>query len=135
MTTEKLAIRSLLTNDATYLELLGNPGSAPYKTYYIYPPTTPDFPYVVFILRPADVNTGIDRNLISRRYDLLFYVFSQNGIYETIAARIVYLLHQIGNSNGFRTIFFGEINEEYKPELNAYSIEIKFNLFSRKELI
>jgi hypothetical protein len=101
----------------------------------MYPPQTPVFPYVVFLLRPADVDDTVDRNLLSRRYDLLFHVFSQDGVYETIAARIIYLMHQIGNSNGFRTVFIGEVNEEYKPELNAYSIEIKFNLFSRKGIL
>lgn len=135
MTTEKLAIRSLLTSDSIYLALLGSPGSLPYNTFYMHPTQTPSFPYVVFRLRPAEITASTGREILSKKYELIFDIFSQDGVYETIAARIIYLLHQIGNSNGYRTIFVGETNEEYSQELNAYSIQIKFDLFSRKEII
>lgn len=44
----KRDIKNRLINDSTYLSLLGNPAEEPYKTFCIYPPQIPDFPFTVF---------------------------------------------------------------------------------------
>ena len=135
MTAVKLAIRNILTTDSIYLALLGTPTEEPYKTYYLYPTTVPDLPFVTFALRPSVVNSDMDKTIITKLTDLVFYIYAVDALYETIAARIVYLLHQTGSDAGFRTIFEGERDDMYKPELNAYGIQIKFNLHYRKEII
>jgi hypothetical protein len=135
MTAVKLAIRNILTDDATYLTLLGNPSAEPYKTYYLYPKNIPDFPYVTFALRPSDVDTDRDKTVIVKNTNLVFYVFAVDALYETIASRIIYLMHHTGSDTGFRTILESEREDAYKPELNAYSIELIFSLHYRKEII
>ena len=132
MTVIKKEIRSKLADDATYISLLGSPSGEPYKTYYVYPPTVPDFPFVVFALRPGVVSDEFDKTLVVKRVDLTFNVWSRDDTYETIADRIKYLLHQYGNENGFRIVYDRERSELYDKETNAYGVNIAFNLFSRQ---
>jgi hypothetical protein len=125
----------MLTSDADYIELLGSPTAQPYKTYYIYPPTTPDFPYVVFSLRPGSVQDEIGKEIISKRVDLKINVWSQDDTYEDIANRIIYLLHQKGNGNGFRIVYDSDNSELHDPQMNAYGLAMSFNVFLRKGII
>ena len=135
MTAQKLAVRDILTNDSTYLALLGNPSEEPYKTYYLYPPTVPDFPYVVFAFSTANVDSEVDKYILQKRIELIVYVFAQDSLYETIAERIVYLMHQTGDTNGFRIVYDRDNAEEYISKINAYMVSKIFNLFYRKEII
>ena len=128
----KRTIRSLLTNDSTYLTLLGNPSEEPYKTFYLYPTQTPDFPYVLFALNVGFLDDEVDSQIISRRYNLVFNVYAQDSSFEDITDRIIYLLHQVGNEHGFRIIYRSGLEEIYDSELNAWIKSISFDLFDRK---
>ncbi len=132
----KLAIRTTLTNDSAYIVAVGSPTSVPYNTFYLYPPQPPTFPQVVFWVRPGRFEPTNGRDILSTNYDLHFFIWSQNGNCETIKDRIIYLLHQVGNSsNGFRTILNSEPEEVYDEKLNAWGVHIVFNLFYRREII
>jgi hypothetical protein len=133
MTITKKEIRSRLTEDADYLSLLGSPSELPYKTFYVYPPEIPDFPFVVFSLRPGVVNTDRDETIIDKRIDLTVNVWAYDSAYESIADRIIYLLQQYGNENGFRVVY-DRSNELYDEETNAYGINLGFNVFYRQEM-
>jgi hypothetical protein len=132
--TLKLAIRSALTNDAQYILAMGSPTTSPYNTYWKNPPKPPSFPQVVYWLRPGQNDKSNDRNLMSIVYDLHVWIWVQ-GDTETISNRIIYLLHQKGNSEGFRSILDREVEELYDEELNAWGLHLLFNLFHRREII
>lgn len=133
MTDMKTAIRSVLTSDTTYLGLVGDPSAEPYKTYYVYPPTEPVFPFVVFSMRPAASDSSTGKLILSKRIVLDFVVWAQSAVYEDIAERIVWLLNHYGSSTGFRIIYDIDKSELYNQELNAYGLSFSFNVFQRRE--
>jgi len=133
MTDMKTAIRSVLTSDTTYIGLLGNPTTEPYRTYYIYPPTTPVFPFVVFSMRPGVSDSSTGKLILSKKIVLDFVAWDQSANYEDIAERIVYLLNQYGSSAGYRIIYDADRSELYDKELNAYGLSFSFNVFHRRE--
>lgn len=130
MTTTKTAIRTLLGSDATYKSLLSS--SSPYKTFYIWAPQPPDYPYVVYRLRPGRANQDLGNEAISVQYDLVFMIWGQQGDnYEAIADRIKKVLHQKYDSIGNHFILTGESGEIYDEETNAYGLTLTFNLVYR----
>lgn len=133
MTDMKTAIRSVLTSDTTYLGLVGSPTVEPYKTYYVYPPTTPVFPYVVFSMRPGVSDSSTGKLILSKKIVLNFVSWAQSSVYEDIAERIIWLLNQYGSSTGFRIIYDVDNSELYNKELNAYGLSFSFNVFQRRE--
>lgn len=131
----KTGLRNRLVNDSVYLALLGNPTEEPYKTFFIDPAQTPDFPFVVFYFFPSIVDGEISREIIAKRKTAVFNVWSQDGAYEEIANRIIYLLHQYGNSEGFRVVYNQELNELYDKQMNAYGLNLKFSIFCREKIV
>ena len=127
MTDMKTAIRSVLTSDTTYIGLVGSPTVAPYKTYYVYPPTPPVFPFVVFSMRPAVSDGSVGKQIISKKIVLDFVAWDQGSAYEDIAERIVWLLNQYGSSTGFRIIYDADKSELYDKELNAYGLSFSLS--------
>ena len=132
MTTIKEQIRTMLTSDTTYLSLMGSPASPPYQTFYLRPPERPTFPQVVYELRPAIFNTDNDRALITSQIDLSITVWAKSNVYEIIVNRIIWLLHQVENSNGFKCIINSEPVELYDDEFNAYGLNITFRVHYRR---
>lgn len=135
MNTVKTGLRSMLTSDATYKTLLGSPVAEPYKTYYMYPPTEPDFPFTVFWMGAGSFQDEHDRYIIARVSELYLNVWAQDNVYETIIERIIYLYHHKSNAYGFRAILSREPQEIYDEEMNAYGKNIVFNLHFRRGII
>jgi len=133
------AIKFALTDDDTYVELLGTPTVEPYKTYYEDPPVTPDFPFVVFVLRPISYNPDMGREFRVGRGELSVNVWGQ-GIsstptVETIADRIISLLHQVGNAAGFRCVLSREPQSLRDHEINAWGVNVAFDCAIRRSII
>jgi hypothetical protein len=84
-------------------------------------------------LQPAIVNDEIDRIIIEKKVVLTITVWSQDNAYEDIAERIIQLLHQYKNEEGFRIVFDREQSKLYDSETNAYGISMAFFVFSRTE--
>ena len=132
-------VKNILTGDSTFVALLGSPTSEPYKTYYLDPPGEPDFPFVVFSIRPVGYDEEVGREFRSGRGELSINVWGQGvtstPTVETIVDRAIVLLHQIGNSAGFRCVLSREPQELRDHEINAWGLNVAFDVFVRRSIM
>jgi len=126
-------IYTTLTGDTTYKTLLGSPTAAPYRTFYIQPPEKPDLPEVIYRFGNAVVSQeDVDYRLI--KVSLTITIWTLDAGYETIAERIIYLLHQrpSKDSYGIRINLDTLTEELYDEELRAFGRAVIFQVFYRR---
>ena len=132
-------IYSVLTSDSAYIVLLGSPTAKPYKTYYLTPPATPSFPFVVFWLRPQTFMQRYPRELLVSRAVLTVNAWDHSTsaapTHEAIMQRVMELLHQVPVVTGFRCIISNEPQELRDEEMNAFGLTSAFELSYRRSLI
>ncbi len=124
----------ILTGDPTYLQLLGDPDSAPYRTFYIQPPEKPVLPEVIYRFGNATVSQeDIDYRIM--RVSLNVTIWTRDTSYETIAERVIRLLNQTPGSDnyGIRVIVNIITEELYDEDLNAFGRTIIFQVFYRRK--
>lgn len=133
------AIKVALTGDSEYISLLGSPTVEPYKTYYEDPPVTPDFPFVVFVLRPIGYNTDMGREFRIGRGELSINAWVQGKTetptIESIIDRVIVLLHQVGNAAGFRCVLSREPQSLRDHEMNAWGVNVAFEVAIRRSIM
>ena len=133
----KEVIRDTLVGDSTYLEYLGNPVDNYQKTYFASPPEEPQLPIVVFAMG-SNTTEPIDRTIISQIGLLTFTIWAKTNVYEQIADRIIYLLHQkagLSTTYAIRLVLAREPQELYDDKLDAYGKVLEFTMFTRRAII
>lgn len=125
----KLAIKKRLTDDNTYIGLMGTPANEPYQTYWFKPPVQPTFPETVLNLTALHDEEN-SREILSFSCNLSINVWSKDDAYEDIIERIIQLLHQNPETvtTGFRAILTSEPQDLYDDELNVYGKNIIFDV-------
>jgi len=132
----KTQIRTVLTDDTTYLGLLDDPASSPYRTYYNMNPEEPVYPLVVYGIEGGLQSEGHERSLLVSNSVLQFAIWARNNVYETIADRIIYLLHNKKSGGGWRAILSNpNAAEGYDQEFDAWEKRISFTLWNREAII
>lgn len=136
MKTVRDQVYATLIADASYLVLVGSPSAAPYQTFYARKPSPPAYPYVVFHLRPSVNNQAYPRHLLSSRTELVFDAWDAIGPqppeHEEIVRRIIQLMHQRANANGFRPVLAIEPAEMFDEEIGAVGATVSFEVFYRR---
>jgi len=136
MTDLKDQVFNILTGDPTYLQLLGDPDSAPYKTYHIQPPEKPELPEVIYRFGNA-VNSQENDDYRIMRIPLTITIWSKDASYETIAERVIRLLNQTPRSdaNGIRIILDTMTPEIYDEDMRAFGRGLIFQVHYRRNKI
>ena len=135
MNTLKSSIHSLLVSDEDYRRSLGYPQAEPYQTFYINPPEKPTFPEVVWgPISDGDFSTEV-ADFLSEWLTVPFMVWAKSNIYETIAARIISLLHHQSNSAGFTAIVQRRSEELYDTDFDIVGVRILFNIHYGRPVI
>ena len=127
-------VYNILTGDDTYLELLGDPAAEPYKTYYIQPPEKPSLPEVIYRFGNVVVSQEtVDYRIM--QVPLTVTVWTQDTSYETIAERVIRLLHQQPNNDsyGIRVILDTMTEELYDEDMAAFGRAVIFQVFYRRK--
>jgi len=129
-------IYSILTGDQTYLGLLGDPTADPYRTFYIQPPEKPDLPEVIYRFGNVVISQE-DFDCRIMRVSLTITIWTRDTSYETIAERIIRLLNQTPNSDGYgiRIIVDTMTEELYDEDMNAFGRAIIFQVHYRRKRI
>ena len=133
----KWQIVNKLTSDATYLSLMGSPTVKPYNTYWFKPPDKPTFPEVVLNISSGENDVEMDGSILSGRFTLGVNVWSKSDEYESIAERIIQLLHQNPETDtlGFRAVYTGSDEDLIDDTFAVYGKRISFNVYYRRALI
>jgi hypothetical protein len=136
ITEVKDAIRDKLIGDATFLELLGNPTDEYRSVFWFLPPTAPGLPRVILTASPG-MAEPVDRAILSEIGTLTVTAWATTNLYEQIAERVIFLLHQavISATHAIRLVLSVENGEMYDDSLRAYGKAITFSMFSRRAII
>ena len=136
MKTLKLQIKKRLTDDSTYVGLMGTPTAEPYQTYWFKPPVAPTFPETVLNITGVN-DTSAGKDFLPGRFTLSLNVWSKDDTYEDIVKRIIQLLHQSPETGttGFRAIYTGEPEDMYDDEFAVYGKRVVFDVFYRRATI
>ena len=137
MKTLKLQIKKRLTDDATYIALMGSPTEEPFQTYWFKPPVQPTFPETVLTMGTIINDESNGRDLMSFRCPVSINVWSKDEAYEDIIDRIIQLLHQNPETTttGFRAILNNEPQDMYDDEFNVYGKVVQFDVVYRRSTI
>jgi len=126
-------IYNILIKDDTYIGLLGDPDTDPYRTFYIQPPEKPDLPEVVYRFGSAVISQEtVDYRVM--QVSLTVTIWTKDASYETIADRVIYLLNQrpVSVSYGIRIVLDTVTEEIYDEELRAFGRAVMFQVFYRR---
>jgi len=126
-------IWTVLTEDATYISRMGSPASVPFQTFYIKPPEKPTFPETVFHFPGTTYGQEHDRDILSSRVQVVFSIWTVDEDYNSIADRIIFLLHQKEQSNGWRAILAFASDEVYDSEFDTYGKRLTFDVSYRSD--
>lgn len=132
----KLAIKKRLTDDATYISLMGTPTTEPFQTFWFKPPEQPTFPETVLNIQGVDNESTIDRDILAKQCNLSVNVWSIDSAYEDVIERIIQLLHQKPDTDitGFRAILIREPEDLFNDQFNVYGKNVMFNVHYRRAL-
>ena len=137
MKTLKLAIKKRLTDDDSYIALMGTPGSEPFQTYWFKPPVKPTFPETVLNIQSTNSDQSADPSFLITNSVLSINVWTKDDSYEDIIKRIIQLLNQKPDTSitGFRAILISEPEDLFDDEFNVYGKNVMFNLHYRRALL
>ena len=126
-------IYNILINDGTYIGLLGDPDTDPYRTFYIQPPEKPELPEVIYRFGSAVVSQEMV-DYRAMQVSLTVTIWTKDASYETIADRVIYLLNQrpVSVSYGIRIVLDTVTEEIYDEELRAFGRAVMFQVFYRR---
>lgn len=128
------AIHLKLVEDETYRLLLGEPIAEPYQTYYINPPERPTFPEVVWGPITGNYNTDV-ADFLSQWLVVPFNVWAKSNVYDTIADRIIWLLHHKSNTAGFSAMVQDVPQEIYDEDMDAFGVRFTFQVHYGRPVI
>ncbi len=126
-------IWTALTGDAIYISRMGSPASVPFQTFYIQPPEKPTFPEVVFRFQGTSYNQEHGPDILSSKVQAVFAIWTSNDDYSIIGDRIIFLLHQKEQSNGWRAILASGSDEIYDSEFDVYGKRLTFDVSYRSD--
>ncbi len=136
ITEVKETIRNRLVGDTVLLEKLQNPTDEFKRVFWQYQPETPALPYVL-LAADFGIAEPLDRELLSCVGTLTVSIWARTNVFEEIAERVIYLLHQVSLSavHAVRCVFSLENGELYDEQLNAYGKVLTFTLFTRRAIL
>ena len=133
----KLAIKKRLTDDASYIALMGTPTAEPFQTYWFKPPIAPTFPETVLNINSTTSDQLSDPSFIITKGVLSINVWTVDDVYEDIIKRIIQLLNQNPDTTttGFRAILVSEPEDLFDDEFNVYGKNVMFDIHYRRALL
>jgi len=133
----KLAIKKRLTDDDSYIALMGTPGAEPFQTYWFKPPVKPTFPETVLNINPSTSDQSSDPSFLITNSVLSINVWTKDDVYEDIIKRVIQLLNQKPDTaiTGFRAILVSEPEDLFDDEFNVYGKNVMFNVHYRRALL
>jgi len=133
----KLAIKKRLTDDDSYIALMGTPGAEPFQTYWFKPPLKPTFPETVLNISTNTSDQTSDPSFLITIGILSINVWTVDDTYEDIIKRIIRLLNQKPDTviTGFRAILVSEPEDLFDDEFNVYGKNVMFNVHYRRALL
>ena len=131
MNTIRSDVYNALVNDGTYISCMSGPTSVPYQTFFIRPPKLPSFPETVFHFGSSIFNKEHGRTIIGSSIPLIFSIWSKDDACETIAKRIIFLLHQTEHANGWKAALANQSNQEYDEEFDVFGMRLIFDVHYR----
>jgi len=133
----KLAIKKRLTDDASYIALMGTPGAEPFQTYWFKPPVEPTFPETVLNINSTTSDQLSDPSFLITNSTLSINVWTKDDAYEDIIKRIIQLLNQNPDTTttGFRAILVSEPEDLFDDEFNVYGKNVMFDIHYRRALL
>ena len=133
----KLAIKKRLTDDDSYIALMGTPGAEPFQTYWFKPPVKPTFPETILNIYSTASDQSSDPSFIITNSVLSINVWTKDDVYEDIIKRIIQLLNQKPDTSitGFRAIFISTSEDLFDDQFSVYGKNVMFNVHYRRALL